>query len=130
MNKVAISQRRETVSYLLIRGKTETQIAEELGVERRTIVRDVSYLKKSSISWLNGLAKDGFIYEYKLGLDKIREHERDLQQLLTEATEISEKIQIIKVLDDNSKLYLELLGETPTVHAFRKAIQIENVQTA
>ena len=105
------------------------EIAAELDVSRNTVVRDVSFLKKYSQSWLDGLAKEGFIYEYKLGLDKIRDHERELQKLLVEAKEIPEKIQIIKVLDDNQKLYLELLGETPTVHAFRKAIQ-KDVQTA
>lgn len=98
-------------------------------MSRTTVVRDVSFLKKYSQTWLDGLAKEGFIYEYKLGLDKIRDHERELQKLLIEAKEIPEKIQILKALDDNQKLYLELLGETPTVHAFRKAVQ-KDVQTA
>ncbi len=134
MNKVAIGNRREQVSYLLIRGKTETQIAKEINVDRRTIVRDVSFLKKASHSWLDGLAKEGFIYEYKLSLDKIRNHEQELQKLYDQTNDISQKIQIIKLLDDNSKLYLELLGETPTVHAYKQALKKtqdqKNVQTA
>jgi len=134
MNKVAIRDRREQVSYLLIRGKTETQIAKEINVDRRTIVRDVSFLKKASHSWLDNLAKEGFIYEYKLSLDKIRNHEQELQKLYDQTNDISQKIQIIKLLDDNSKLYLELLGETPTVHAYKQALKKtqdqKNVQTA
>src|SRR5436853_7882651 len=66
--------RREQVSVLLIKGRNETKIAQELGVSRQTIVRDVSFLKKSSQSWLEGLAKDGFIFEDRLSLDKIKYH--------------------------------------------------------
>jgi len=127
MNKVA--KRREKVSYLLIRGKTETKIAEELCVERRTIVRDVSFLKSTASNWLEGLAKNGFIYEYKLGLDKIRDHEKEFQKLYEETEDTSQKLAILKALDDNSKLYLQLLGETPTVHAFRTVMK-RDVQSA
>jgi len=113
-----------------LREKNEIEIANEIGTHRNTIVRDVAFLKKSAGTWLDGLAKDGFIYEYKLGLDKIQDHERELNNLFLGTNQVSEKLQILKALDDNQKLYLELLGETPTVHAFRKIIQRENVQTA
>jgi len=134
MKNSAIRERRQKVSNLIIKGKTETEIAGILCVHRNTIVRDVSFLKNQSHNWLDGLAKNGFIYEYKLSLDKIRDHERELQKLFEDSEEIGQKTQILKALDDNSKLYLELLGETPTVHAYKRAIgkfQDENlVQTA
>jgi len=134
MKNSAIRERRQKVSNLIIKGKTETEIAGILFVHRNTIVRDVSFLKNQSHNWLDGLAKNGFIYEYKLSLDKIRDHERELQKLFEDSEEIGQKTQILKALDDNSKLYLELLGETPTVHAYKRAIgkfQDENlVQTA
>ena len=134
MKNSAIRERRQKVSNLIIKGKTETEIAGILFVHRNTIVRDVSFLKNQSHNWLDGLAKNGFIYEYKLSLDKIRDHERELQKLFENSEDIGQKTQILKALDDNSKLYLELLGETPTVHAYKRAIgkfQDENlVQTA
>jgi len=134
MKNSAIRERRQKVSNLIIKGKTETEIASILCVHRNTIVRDVSFLKKQSHNWLDGLAKNGFIYEYKLSLDKIRDHERELQKLFENSEEIGQKTQILKALDDNSKLYLELLGETPTVHAYKRAIgkyqDQKNVQTA
>jgi len=123
MKKSAIQNRRLNVSYLIIKGKSETEIASEMQVHRNTIVRDVSFLKKHAQNWLDGLAKNGFIYEYKLALDKIRDHEQELQKLFEQTDDISQKIQILRALDDNSKLYLELLGETPTVHAYRLAIK-------
>jgi len=134
MKNSAIRERRQKVSNLIIKGKTETEIASILCVHRNTIVRDVSFLKKQSHNWLDGLAKNGFIYEYKLSLDKIRDHERELQKLFEDSEDIGQKTQILKALDDNSKLYLELLGETPTVHAYKRAIgkyqDQKNVQTA
>ena len=123
MKKSAIQERRQNVSNHLIKGKAETEIANELGVHRNTIVRDVSFLKKQSQNWLDGLAKNGFIFEYKLALAKIRYHESELQKLYNKTNDLGHKIQILKALDDNAKLYLELLGETPTIHAYKRAIK-------
>ena len=69
MGKLSIPQRREKVTNYLRRGYTETKIAGILKVCRQTVVRDVVTVKKTSSKWLDGLAKDGFIFEYKLGLD-------------------------------------------------------------
>jgi len=123
------SVRLENVSSRLLKGEKETDIAKALGVSRKTIVRDVACLKKSSKTWLNGLAKNGFIYEYKLALDKIKDHERELQRLYLQTNDGTEKINILKALDGNTKLYIELLGEAPTVQSLRKALGREDVQT-
>ena len=122
MKNSAVQKRRERVSFLLVKGKSETEIAKDLNVHRNTIVKDVSYLKEFSENWLNGLAKNGFIFEYKLALDKIRDHERELQRLYDNSIDDSIKVHILKLLDENTKLYLELIGESPTVHAYRKAV--------
>ena len=123
-----IQERRENVSHLLLLNKTETQIAKELGVSRETIVRDVGSLKKSAYGWVEALAKDGFIFEYKQALDKIKTREAKLNGLLDEAKDVWQKIAVMKELDRNTKLYLELLGESPTIHSFRKAMRKDNVQ--
>jgi len=93
MKNSAIRERRQKVSNLIIKGKTETEIAGILFVHRNTIVRDVSFLKNQSHNWLDGLAKNGFIYEYKLSLDKSRDHERELQKLFEDSEEIGQKTQ-------------------------------------
>jgi len=116
-----IRNRREKISHYLVKQMKETSIAKILGVSRLTVVRDVSYLKKASRNWLDGLAKDGFIFEYKTGLDRIREHGLELAKLLEKPSNIEQKRRILKSMDDNAKLYLQLLGEAPTIHAFRKA---------
>lgn len=116
--------RREKVSYYLIRNMNETKIAKTLGVSRQTIVRDVSFLKKLSQSWLDGLVRDGFIFEYKLALDRKKENGYLLRKMLDETKDVSERVTIIKARNENDKLYLEMLSETPTINAFRKAIRM------
>jgi hypothetical protein len=102
----------------------EAKIAELLSVHRNTITRDVAHLRNEAKSWLDELAKeDGFVYEYRVALEKIRDHEYDLQKLLHEADNVTQKVQVLRALDDNVRLYLELLGDTPTVHAFKRAIK-------
>jgi hypothetical protein len=117
-----MQERRQKVSYYLVKGVPETEIAQMLKCSRATIARDVRHLKDTAQSWLDGLAKEGFIAEYKLTLDKIKDHEFELQKLFLTAADAGQKIQILKALDENAKLYLELLGETPTVHAYKRAI--------
>lgn len=122
MKRSAIQTRREQVSYHLIKGTPVARIAELLGVHRNTIVNDIAYIKDEARSWLDDLAKEGFIHEYRIALEKIRDHEFELQKLLAEAS-ITKKIQILRALDENTKLYLEFLGETPTVHAYHRAVR-------
>lgn len=57
-----------------------------------------------------------------MALEKLRDREFELQQLLQEAS-IPQKIQIFRALDENVRLYLGLLGETPAVHAYRRAVR-------
>jgi hypothetical protein len=117
-----IRARRDKVAYYLVKGTPETRMAELLGVDRATIVRDVAYIRGAARDWLDGLAKDGFIHEYRLALEKLKDHEFELQKLLAGAGSVAEKVQVPRALDENVRLYLELLGETPAVHAYMRAM--------
>jgi transposase len=122
MKRSAIKARREKVSQYLVKGTPEARIAELLGVGRATVARDVCHIKNNAREWLDDLARDGFIHEYRLALEKLRDHESELQKMLQKAS-LAQKIQIFRALDENVRLYLELLGETPTVHAYRRALR-------
>jgi len=115
-------ERREKVAQCLLKGYPEYKIAEELGVSRRTVVNDVAYLKKAVQPWLDNLAKTGFIFEYKQGLDIIRANGIQLQKLSEETSDKEVKLKILKAIDDNAKLYLEVLAGVPTISSIRKAI--------
>lgn len=123
MKRSAIQIRRQQVAYQLVKGTPETHIAELLGVDRSTIARDVAFIRAEAKGWLDELARDGFIHEYRMALEKIRDHEFELQRLLAEAENVPQKILILRALDENVRLYLELLGETPAVHAYRRALR-------
>lgn len=118
------SERRERVSALLIKGISETQIAQELGVSRQTIVRDVAFLKMSAQNWLEGLAHGGFIFEYRLSLEKIRCYGMELQKIFDKTEDDWLKFNTLRELQQNVRLYLELLGETPTIEALKKAMRM------
>jgi hypothetical protein len=105
---------------------SETRIAQELGVSRQTVVRDVFFLKQLSQSWLDGLAKGGFVFQFKLALEKIKEHGILLEKLLKKTNDTIKQVVIIKEMDRNTKLYIEMLGEAPTIEAFKKAVNTEN----
>jgi len=122
-----IRERREKIPFL-IREKSETEIADTFGVSRETVVRDVAFLKKSVHLWLEDLTKHGFVFEYKLTLDRLNNYRTKLEKLYDKTEDVPQKISIIKELKEISKLYLELLSETPTIHAFRKAVKKANVQ--
>lgn len=122
MKRPDILARREKVTHYMIKGTPETRISELLGINRSTIVRDVAYIRKGAKDWLDGLARDGFIHEYRMALEKLKDHESELQKLLPEANAM-QKIQIFRALDENVRLYLELLGETPAVHAYKRALR-------
>ena len=118
--KTSIDERREKVAECLRKGMPEVEIAEQLGVSRQTIVRDVSVHKKEAKPWLDGLAKEGFIFEYKMALDKIRDRENYLQKLLDNETDTKMKAQLVKALNNCTKLYISLLSDAPTIHSLRK----------
>lgn len=128
-HKEKIHDRREKVAYL-IRTKTEIEIAKILHVSRATIVRDVSFLKKSAQVWLDDLARNDFIFEYKLSVERARERIGKLTELLNKTDDAHKTVEISRELREQEKFYMELLGGAPTVHAFRKATSDGNVQTA
>jgi len=118
--KISVELRREKVAEYLLKGMTEIEIAQQLDVSRQTIIRDVSVHKKEAKPWLDGLAKEGFIFEYKMALDKIRDRENFLQKLLDNETDTKMKAHLVKTLNDCTKLYISLLSDAPTIHSLRK----------
>lgn len=114
-----IRERREKVAEL-IKFKTESEIAEDLNCSLVTIARDVAFLKQAAQHWLDDLAANGFIFEYKIALDELKENRNKLKNLYSNTTENFEKRSIVKDLDSNIALYIRLLSEAPTVLALRR----------
>ena len=123
-----VTERRDKVAKM-IKFKSEIEIAEILGWSRATIVRDVRFLKQKTQQWLDELANDGFLFENKNLLEKMKERGARLEELYGKTDDVKQKISIIREQDRNDKQYLELISETPTIHAFRRIVRQANVQT-
>jgi len=126
--KEEIAERRTKVAELM-KFKTEGEMAADLGCSLITIARDVAYLKKSAQYWLDDLAANGFIFEYKTSLDELKENRVALKQLYKDSTDPFEKRMLLKDIDANILSYIKLLSEAPTVLAFRKKTGGGNVST-
>lgn len=114
-----IRERREKVAEMM-KFKTEVEIARDLNCSLVTVARDVAFLKKSARYWLDDLARDGFIYEYKISLDELKESRVALKQLYENSTDPFEKRMLLKDIDANILSYIKLLSEAPTVLAFKR----------
>lgn len=114
-----IRERREQVASLM-KFKTGSEIAKDLDCSLVTVARDIAFLKKSARYWLDDLARDGFIYEYKISLDELKENRAKLKKLYENATDPFEKRTLLKDIDANILSYIKLLSEAPTVLAFKR----------
>jgi|GEM_PF-3232805 len=114
-----IRERREKVASLM-KFKTGSEIAKDLDCSLVTVARDVAFLKKSARYWLDDLARDGFIYEYKISLDELKENRAELKSLYKNSTEPFEKRMLLKDIEANILSYIKLLSEAPTVLAFKR----------
>lgn len=116
--------RREKISFMLTMGYKEEDIAKELKVSRRTIVRDVKYLRDSYKKWGMDKLKNDLMFEARLGLDLFKNMRLRLFDLLEEATTIKEKLNIIQEIQSNCVGYLNNLYTGPVIR------QVEDIVSA
>jgi len=111
-----VEDRREKVYRYRIKGLTQEKIREKIGCSRQTIVRDCKIIKENAKKWLDDLAKDGYINEYKMLIDQEKYREQELQQLFDKETDPIKKIKINHALNENVKLLANLLDDLPAMH--------------
>ena len=82
-------------------------------INEDTVQNDIRAIKKSATPWLIGLAKEGYIYDVMLGVKKIMEHEKELEDMKQKTTDLKEKREIIRQIDETVIARLSLEGEGP-----------------
>ena len=124
-----IFDRRMSVDNL-VAYKNEQQIAEELGVNRRTIIRDIKWLKRYIYRRrVDDLVRDGFSYDIlktKRRLeDKLLKMYRIEDQLGDEPSmaETEQLIPLWKIQNDTESLLNNIVGEGPTLQGLKKAVE-------
>jgi len=117
-------KRLRKVSYLLLKGHNESEIAEHLHVSRRTVVRDVLQLKQEADQWLDDLVAQGYIFEVKQSLDFFRTLRTELFEMLENSQNVNEKLKIVKSIGENFGTYFSITSEAPKLTHFRKAARL------
>ena len=117
-------ERREKVSMMLSQGYPQIQIAKQLGVHRRTIVRDKAFLIEEAQRWMNDLAKDGFNFETKMSLDLLKDTQKQLNEMLLDPTlSREEKRKLLKQRDDNIAQQLQIIVNGPLIASIRQRLR-------
>ncbi len=117
------NSRREKISFLLSMGYQEESIAKDLGVSRRTIVRDVKYLKDSYRKWGLDKLKNDLMFETRLGLDVMKNMRIRLYDLLEEASTFKEKMEAIRELSKNNVAYMNFIFNGPILTQVEEIVQ-------
>ncbi len=118
--KFQLEERRRQVASMLAQAMTEQEIADKLGVDRTTISRDVTVLKRMSQQFVYDLAKSDLAFYYKQCLETIQEAERIIwetyrsREQLSEA-ERKERYQISKMIIDSVHARFSMFKDGPAI---------------
>jgi transposase len=118
--KFKLEERRRQVASMLAQSMTEQEIADKLGVDRTTISRDVTVLKRMSQQFVYDLAKSDLAFYYKQCLNTIQEAERMIwetyrsREQLSEA-ERKERYQISKMIIDSVHARFTMFKDGPAI---------------
>jgi transposase len=96
-----IEERRRRVTSLLAQSMTESEIAQELGVDQSTISRDVKALKELSQQFVYDLAKSDLAFSYKQCIDGVEEVKRKTWSLFNnELQNPKDKLLALKLIKE------------------------------
>ena len=117
-----IEERRRKVASLLAQSMTESEIAQELGVDQSTISRDVKALKLLSQQFVYDLAKSDLSYYYKQSIDGIEEAKREAWRIYRNnniEVSVKEKLSALKLIVESNEARFKLLSEGPSILAIK-----------
>jgi IS30 family transposase len=115
-----IKARRNQVASLLSKSFSETEIAQQLGVDQSTISRDVKVLKEMSQQFVYDLAKSDLAYYFKQSIDGIEEAKKESWKLFQDETvSVKEKLFALKIIIQSNEARFKLLSEGPSVLAIK-----------
>ena len=115
-----IKARRNQVASLLSKSFSETEIAQQLGVDQSTISRDVKVLKQTSQQFVYDLAKSDLAYYYKQSINGIEEAKKEAWKIYNdEAVADREKLLALKLIMQADETRFKLLSEGPALLAIK-----------
>lgn len=112
-----IEERRRKVTSLLAQSMTESEIAQELGVDQSTISRDIRALKELSQRFVYDLAKSDLAYSYKQCIDGVEEVKRRAWLMFNnnEVQNPKDKLLALKLIKECNEAKFTLFKDGPSI---------------
>lgn len=115
-SQYVIMDRRRRVADLYAQAFTEVEIAEQLNVERCTIIRDLKYLKDAAQNFVFDLAKSNLAFFYRdcmSGIEAVKRRAWDIAN----RPDVTDKIRLaaLRLAKDCDKDRFELLQNGPSI---------------
>jgi IS30 family transposase len=117
-HSLKIEDRRRKVASLLAQSMTETEIAQEIGVDQSTISRDIKVLKELSQQFVYDLAKSDLAYYYKQCIDGIEEVKRkawESYRSTDSSLKEKDKLLALKLVKECDEAKFALFKDGPSV---------------
>jgi hypothetical protein len=121
-NRFVIEERRRQVASFLSQSKTETEIAQILGVDQGTISRDVKVLKELSNQFVYDLAKSSLAYYYQQCIEGIEQVNRKAWEMYNnDSDDLSAKDRLLalKIIIDANQAKFGLFERGPNIMNIR-----------
>jgi IS30 family transposase len=124
--KFQLEERRRQVASMLAQSLTEQQIADKLGVDRTTISRDVTILKKMSQQFVYDLAHSDLAYYYKQCIDGVEEAKRKAWIIFNRLAEspspgtVKDSLLALKLTVDCNEAQFSLFKEGPAIMQIKR----------
>ena len=129
MNREKIKARRERILGLLVKGLTETDIAQVLQSSQPTISRDIQELKEQSKDFVNDVAKY-FGYYYQESIQGIQQVKKEAWIIAASAGNQKIKLEALSLAKDCYREQFNLLSDGPTVMAVEKMMRRRRYEKA
>lgn len=111
---------------MLAQSMTEQEIADKLGVDRTTISRDVTILKKMSQQFVYDLAHSDLAFYYKQCIDGVEEAKRKAWIIFNRLTEssspgtVKDSLLALKLTVDCNEAQFSLFKEGPAIMQIKR----------
>lgn len=126
----AVAERRMKVSMMMAQSYPKTEITERLGISPETLNRDIAWLQSLNADWLAATAKEGFIFENRMAIEKLKYQEQRLSELRVRCqSDIKDSVMLERAIMDNVKLQLEIIGKGPMLYALNDMLKRKFVTT-
>lgn len=115
LHNFKIEERRKRVTSLLAQSMTESEIAQEIGVDQSTISRDVKALKELSMQFVYDLAKSDLAYGYKQCIDGVEVKRYAWSIFKNEQLGPKDKLSVLKLIKECDEAKFALFKDGPTI---------------